>query len=256
MRILFIGDIVGSSGRQVLQQHLPTLRKELKPDLTIVNGENSAHGKGITSKIYRSLLSYGADYITMGNHTFSKNELLFFIDEADCLIRPMNMKPLEYGEYIRLAQVCGKTVAIVNLCGEVWMENIVRNPFDCMDELLQEVKADLWFVDFHAETTGEKQTFAQVYADQVAMIVGTHTHVQTADEQNLRGCAYITDAGMCGTFDSILGRDKEEVIARVLYQEKTRYTVAEGPAILCGIWADFDEITNRCTHVERIQYRP
>ena len=135
---------------------------------------------------------------------------------------------------------------MVNLCGEVFMDNVVRSPFECMSEILNRTLADLWFVDFHGETTGEKETFAQVFADRCVMIVGTHTHVQTADEQLMRGCAYISDAGMCGAFDSILGRDKREVIERTLYQIKTRYTVAEGPAMLCGVWA---EIEGRILHI-------
>ena len=236
MRILFIGDIVGSPGRQMLQQHLPALKEKICPDLTIVNGENAAHGKGITKKIYYQLLGCGADYITMGNHTFSKSELKMFIQEADRLIRPVNLAPVELGEGVRIARVNGKRIGMVNLCGEVFMDNVVRSPFECMSEILNRTLAALWFVDF--------------------MIVGTHTHVQTADEQLMRGCAYISDAGMCGAFDSILGRDKREVIERTLYQIKTRYTVAEGPAMLCGVWAEIDETTGRATHIERIQIRP
>ena len=252
MRILFIGDIVGSPGRQMLQQHLPALKEKICPDLTIVNGENAAHGKGITKKIYYQLLGCGADYITMGNHTFSKSELKMFIQEADRLIRPVNLAPVELGEGVRIARVNGKRIGMVNLCGEVFMDNVVRSPFECMSEILNRTLADLWFVDFHGETTGEKETFAQVFADRCVMIVGTHT----ADEQLMRGCAYISDAGMCGAFDSILGRDKREVIERTLYQIKTRYTVAEGPAMLCGVWAEIDETTGRATHIERIQIRP
>ena len=247
MRILFIGDIVGSPGRQMLQQHLPALKEKICPDLTIVNGENAAHGKGITKKIYYQLLGCGADYITMGNHTFSKSELKMFIQEADRLIRPVNLAPVELGEGVRIVRVNGKRIGMVNLCGEVFMDNVVRSPFECMSEILNRTLADLWFVDFHGETTGEKETFAQVFADRCVMI---------ADEQLMRGCAYISDAGMCGAFDSILGRDKREVIERTLYQIKTRYTVAEGPAMLCGVWAEIDETTGRATHIERIQIRP
>ena len=256
MRILFIGDIVGSPGRQMLQQHLPALKTKICPDLTIVNGENAAHGKGITKKIYHQLLSCGADYITMGNHTFSKSELKMFIQEADRLIRPVNLIPMELGEGVRFAQVQDKRIGMVNLCGQVFMDNVARSPFECMSEILNRHAADLWFVDFHAETTGEKETFAQVFAERCVMIVGTHTHVQTADEQLMRGCAYISDVGMCGAIDSILGRDKREVIERTLYQIKTRYTVAEGPAMLCGVWTEIDDLTGRASFIERIQIRP
>ena len=132
MRILFIGDIVGSPGRQMLQQHLPALKTKICPDLTIVNGENAAHGKGITKKIYHQLLSCGADYITMGNHTFSKSELKMFIQEADRLIRPVNLIPMELGEGVRFAQVQDKRIGMVNLCGQVFMDNVARSPFECM----------------------------------------------------------------------------------------------------------------------------
>ena len=240
----------------MLQQHLPALKEKICPDLTIVNGENSAHGKGISKKIYYQLLSYGADYITMGNHTFSKSEIRMFINEADKMIRPINMAPLDLGKGVRIATVGTKTVGMVNLCGQVFMDNVVRSPFDSMEEILRKYQADYWFVDFHGETTGEKETFAQVFADRCVMIVGTHTHVQTADEQIMRGCAYISDAGMCGVWDSVLGRDKNEVIERTLYQTRTRFTVAEGPAVLCGVWAEIDDRTGRAVSIERIQIRP
>ncbi len=256
MRICFIGDVVGFPGRQVLQQHLPALKERIQPDLTIVNGENAAHGKGITRRIYHQLLDFGADYITMGNHTFSKSELRLFIDEADRLIRPLNLDPTELGCGVRIAQVGRRRIGMVNVCGEVFMDNVTESPFSAMQRVLQKEEADWWFVDFHGETTGEKQTFAQVFADRCVMIAGTHTHVQTADEQLIRGCAYISDAGMCGAFDSILGRDKNEVINRVLHHQKTRYTVAEGPALLCGVWAEIDPISGRAVKVERIQIRP
>lgn len=256
MKILFIGDIVGSAGRQMLIEHLPALKRRIQPDLTIVNGENAAHGKGITRKIYYQLLNAGADFITMGNHTFSKSELKMFISEADRLIRPDNLAPTDLGESVRITKVKDLTVGMVNMCGEVFMDNIVESPFSSMEAILKQHQADLWFVDFHGETTGEKQTFAQIFADRCVMIVGTHTHIQTADDQILRGCGYISDVGMCGVFDSILGRDKDEVIARTLYQEKTRYTVAEGPGMLCGVWVDIDENTRRAVAIERIQIRP
>ena len=144
MKILFVGDIVGSPGREIVSRVIPQLRKEYELDLVIANGENSAHGKGITQKIYKQLLAYGIDCITMGNHTFSKDDLFRFIEEADRLVRPANMEPLEYGKSTRILQVKGKRVAISNVCGEVWMNNVVDSPFACMEDILMDEDADIY----------------------------------------------------------------------------------------------------------------
>ncbi len=189
--------------------------------------------KASPKKIYYQLLGCGADYITMGNHTFSKSELKMFIQEADRLIRPVNLAPVELGEGVRIARVNGKRIGMVNLCGEVFMDNVVRSPFECMSEILNRTLADLWFVDFHGETTGEKETFAQVFADRCVMIVGTHTHVQTADEQLMRGCVHQRRRHV-RRFRQHPGRDKREVIERTLYQIKNPVYGCEGPAMLCG----------------------
>ena len=190
MRILFIGDIVEFPRQADAQQHLPALKRK---DLSGPDDRQRRECRPWQrhhQKIYYQLLGCGADYITMGNHTFSKSELKMFIQEADRLIRPVNLAPVELGEGVRIARVNGKRIGMVNLCGEVFMDNVVRSPFECMSEILNRTLADLWFVDFHGETTGEKETFAQVFADRCVMIVGTHTHVQTADEQLMRGCVH------------------------------------------------------------------
>lgn len=256
MKLLFIGDIVGSSGRAILQEKLSFLKEKYAVDCVIVNGENAAHGKGITRRIYNQIKNLGVDAITMGNHTFSKGELLDFIDEADILVRPMNLTPVNKGKAVFEFDVCGKKLAVVNLCGQVFMDRIERSPFECMDEVLNTTDADMIFVDFHGETTSEKITFAHVYGKYCIGICGTHTHVQTADERIVDGCGFISDAGMCGTWDSVLGRDKNEVIRHLVYHEPTRYTIAEGPAVLCGVVIDIDDETLRATQIERIQIRP
>lgn len=256
MRLLFIGDVVGSSGRAVLQEHLANLKNQYKIDCTIVNGENAAHGKGITRRIYNQIKALGVDAITMGNHTFSKGELLEFIDEAEGLVRPMNLLPLNKGKSAVVVNVLGKRLAIVNLCGQVFMDRVERSPFDCMEEVFQQIEADMYFVDFHGETTSEKITFAHVYGDRCVGICGTHTHVQTADECIIQGCGFISDAGMCGAYDSVLGRDKHEVIQHMVHHQPTRYTIATGPGILCGVVITIDEKTLRATEIERIQIRP
>lgn len=255
MKILFVGDVVGSVGRQMVIDTVPRLREEKQIDLVICNGENAAHGKGITKKIYNQLIGAGIDVITMGNHTFSKNDILLFIDEADKLVRPMNMEPTEPGKSTCVVQVKDKSVAISNLSGEVFMNNITDSPFACMEDILEDYEdCDLHVVDLHAEATSEKIAFTYCFASQLAAVVGTHTHVQTADERIIDGCAAITDLGMCGPYNSVLGRDIDEVIARFT-GSKTKYTMASGPGIFCGLIVEIDDITNNAVAVERIQIK-
>ena len=256
MKVLFIGDIVGSVGREVVREQLPLLKEKYQIDFVVANGENAAHGKGITRRIYNQLLSYGVDCVTMGNHTFSKNDIYQFINDADRMVRPANMDPTEYGEHTRVFDVCGKRVAVTNLSGEVWMNNIIDSPFYCMDDVLQDVDADIYLVDFHGEATSEKIAFTYCFADRVSAVVGTHTHVQTADERLVYGCAAITDLGMCGAYTSVLGRDVDEIVTRFTTDEKTKYRIAEGPGIFCGAIVTIDHETNRATAIERVQIRP
>lgn len=256
MNVLFIGDIVGASGREVVKNLLPELKERFQVDLVVANGENSAHGKGITRKIYHQLLSYGVDVITMGNHTFSKNDIYTFIEDADRMVRPANMEPCDYGESTIVVNVLNKKVAITNLCGEIWMNDVVDSPFYCMEDVLQDIDADIYLVDLHAEATSEKIAFAYNFAGRIGVVVGTHTHVQTADERIIGGTAAITDLGMCGAYTSVLGRDVDEILTRFMTNEKTRFTIAQGPAIFCGALVSFDDKTNQAIAIERIQIRP
>lgn len=256
MNILFIGDIVGSVGRECVHEWLPKLKAEYAIDLVVANGENAAHGKGITKKIYNQLLSYGIDVITMGNHTFSKNDIYQFIAEADRMVRPANMEPLDYGQHTTIVKVGEKRVAISNLSGDVWMHNVVDSPFYCMEDILRDYEADIYLVDFHGEATSEKIAFAYQFAGRIQAVVGTHTHVQTADERIVYGTAAITDLGMCGAYTSVLGRDVEEIITRFTTEEKTKFKIADGPAIFCGAVVSIDDLSNRATKMERIQIRP
>ncbi len=255
MKILFIGDVVGSVGRQMVIDTVPHLKEEKAIDMVICNGENAAHGKGITKKIYNQLIAAGIDVITMGNHTFSKNDILLFIDEADRLVRPMNMEPTEPGQSTCVVKIGSKKIAVSNLSGEVFMNNITDSPFACMEDILEVYEdCDLHVVDLHAEATSEKIAFTYCFANQLAAVVGTHTHVQTADERIVDGCAAITDLGMCGPYNSVLGRDIDEVIARFT-GEKTKYTMASGTGIFCGLIVEIDDISNRAVGVERIQIK-
>ena len=256
MNILFIGDIVGSAGREAVERYLPVLKEQYAVDFVVANAENSAHGKGITKKIYHQLCEMGIDVMTMGNHTFSKDNIYTFIEEADRLVRPMNMEPLEPGRSTVVKTVKEKRIAVTNLCGEVWMNNVVDSPFSCMEQVLEEIDADIYLVDIHGETTSEKIAFTYCFAGRVAAVVGTHTHVQTADERIIDGTAAITDLGMCGPYTSVIGRDVDEIITRFTTNEKTRFTMAQGSAVFCGALVSIDDFSNKAVSIERIQIRP
>ena len=256
IRVLFIGDIVGKSGRTALSERLPFLKQKYQYDLLIINGENSAHGKGITRKIYDSFIDLGADCVTLGNHAFSKSMVMDFIEDADSLIRPYNMEPLNIGKPCKIIDWQGYKIGIYNIYGNIFMDNATSSPFYAMEALLKKYPSDIRIVDIHAETTGEKYTFMQYFRDEIQMIVGTHTHIQTADEQIMGKCAFISDVGMTGAYDSVLGRDTDEVIHRMVYLENTRYTISENPAMLCGVCVDIDLERKQAVHIERIQLRP
>ena len=252
MKLLFIGDIVGASGRQIVVDHLSTLKEEYALDFIIANGENSAHGKGITKKIYKQLKQAGVDCITMGNHTFAKSEIFDFYEECEDLLVPANIEPVDFGNYYKIYNVKGKTICVVNLYGEAFMNRVGGSPYPFMDEVLDATDCDFYFVDFHAESTSEKMLFAHIYQDQVDCVVGTHTHVQTADQRMIGQCAYITDVGMCGAYDSVIGRDVEELYNRVILNEKTHFKVAQGEAFLNAVLVNIDDSTMKAKSIKRI----
>ncbi|OCN03846.1 metallophosphoesterase [Erysipelotrichaceae bacterium MTC7] len=256
MRILFVGDIVGSVGRNMVINNVARLKDELQLDLVIANGENSAHGKGITRKIYHALLNAGVDVITMGNHTYSKDPIFQFIDEAEQLVVPMNLDPDDRGQHYKVVEVNGYKVCICNVMGEVFMIEVNSSPFDCMKEILRNVEADFYFCDFHGEATSEKLAFAYYFKDDIHAVVGTHTHVQTADNRIIGNTAYISDVGMCGAYESIIGRDVNEVLTRFTTNEKTRFTVAEGEGMLNAVVIDFDEVHKCAIAIKRLQILP
>lgn len=256
MKVLFIGDIVGKSGRNALFEHLPFLKEKYHPDILIINGENSAHGKGITKKIYDSFADAGVDCITMGNHTFSKDNIMTFIEDAELMIRPLNMEPVEPGKPARVIEREGCKVGIYNVYGTVFMDKATESPFSAMQKLLEQYPADIRIVDIHAEATSEKYAFMEYFKDQIQLIVGTHTHIQTADESIHDGCAFICDVGMTGPYDSVLGRDTQEVLQHFAGDMTTRYTISENPGLLCGIYVEIDTDQKKATYIERIQIRP
>lgn len=252
MKILFIGDIVGASGRRVVIDHLPMLKERYAVDFTIANGENSAHGKGITKKIYNQLIDAGIDCITMGNHTFAKREIYDDYESCPELLIPANIDPIDFGNFFKVYSVNNKTICVVNLYGEAFMNRVADKPYPYMDYVLENIDADFYFVDFHGESTSEKMMCAHLYCDRIDALVGTHTHVQTADERLIGQTAYITDVGMCGAYDSIIGRDVDELIDRFIYEKKTYYTVAEGRAFLNAVVIDVDDRSMKSRSIERV----
>jgi metallophosphoesterase (TIGR00282 family) len=249
MRLLFLGDLVGRSGRVAVVEALPGLRERYRADFVVVNGENAAGGFGITEPILTELLDAGADVVTTGNHVFDQRETLVFIERADRLLRPINYPPGTPGRGAGLYKAAnGADVLVVNAQGRVFMADL-DDPFRAVDRELEacplKTGADASLIDFHAEATSEKQAFAHYVDGRASAVVGTHTHVPTADEQILeRGTAYISDAGMCGDFDSVLGMDKEEPLQRFLTKvPNARFQPALGEATICGVGIEIDDQT-------------
>ena len=255
MKILFIGDVVGSPGRDQLQHYLPKLKQKYQPQLTIVNGENAASGKGITEKIYKQFLEWGAQVITMGNHTWNKKEIFEFIDDAKYMIRPANFPEGTPGKGIQYINWNNAVIAVINLQGRTFLDPI-DDPFRKADELVDEArkKTNIIFVDFHAEATSEKQALAWYLDGRVSAVVGTHTHTQTADERILdSGTAYITDVGMTGPYNGILGTDREAVLKKFLTNLPVRFEVTkEGKDQLNGVIINIDEKTGKAKGITRI----
>ena len=249
MRMLFLGDVVGRSGRTAVMERLPGLRERYALDFVVVNGENAAGGFGITEPILNELLDAGADVVTTGNHVFDQREALVFIERHDRLLRPLNFPLGTPGKGAGLFKTkSGAEVLVINAQGRVFMADL-DDPFRAVERELDacglKSGADAILIDFHAEATSEKEALGHFVDGRVSAVIGTHTHVPTADEQILgNGTAYISDAGMCGDFDSVLGMDKEEPIQRFLTKIPTgRFAPSSGEATLCGVAIDVDDAT-------------
>lgn len=244
MRILFIGDVVGKLGRQMIHQYLPQLKTKYRPQVTIVNAENAAHGRGITEEQYKELLQSGVDVITMGNHTWDNRNIFTFIDDAKRLVRPANYPNGAPGTGMVMLNVNQQKLAVINLQGRTFM-NPIDDPFGVVDKLVQQARKEtpFIFVDFHAETTSEKQALAWHLDGQISALCGTHTHVQTNDARILtNGTAYLTDVGMTGPRDGILGMNREAVIQKFQTGMPHRFEVIEeGEAILSYAVIDLDD---------------
>lgn len=252
-RILFLGDIVGRPGRTAVESALPSLMNEFDPLFVIVNGENSASGVGITPDIAEGLYKEGVDAITLGNHAFNKREINSYLDSGKPIVRPGNMPAGVPGAGSCVIERRGVRLAVVNLCGRVFMDNY-DDPFAWIDNTLQSVGTDNVFIDFHAEATSEKIAFGHHVDGRAVAVVGTHTHVTTADEQILpKGTAYITDVGMCGPMPSVLGMDKDVILHRFRTSLPTRFEVADQPGVISGVVIDVNIETRRATAIQRLR---
>ncbi len=256
MRILAVGDVCGSIGCEFVHKVLPSLKKEKAIDVVIINGENSADGNGITPFSADYLFSLGADIITGGNHSLRRQEIYDYLDNNDFCLRPHNLKDAPGKGYCLLD--LGRTqIAVINLSGKIYLDRLSATcPFKAADELIEKAKTDgakIIIVDFHAEATSEKRALGLYLDGKVSAVYGTHTHVQTADSQILQsGTGYITDIGMTGPIDSVLGVKKEIIINRLKDNDQSKFMLADGKCMLNGCIFEIDENTGKTVSVERI----
>jgi len=235
MNILAVGDVVGTPGCDFLRQHLPALKKLYNIDLCIVNGENSADGNGITPGSATHILTSGADVITTGNHVFRRHEIYDYLDDTPHVLRPANYPDSAPGHGYYIIDTGRVQVCVINLMGTVYLDSLA-SPFFVIDDILSKIGRSIVIVDFHAEATSEKKALGYYLDGRVAAVYGTHTHVQTADEQILpRGTGYITDIGMTGPSVSVLGVDPQLAIKRFVTKMPVKFQNAPGPCALCGV---------------------
>lgn len=258
MNLLFIGDIFGEPGRHAVQTLLPDLRRERKIDIVVGNGENVAHGKGITAKTAEQLFAAGIDVITTGNHAFDQHEVHDYFKRQPKLLRPANYAAASPGRgWVVVEVYAGVKLGVVNLIGRINMEP-ADCPFTAADRVLAELKghADIVFVDMHAETTSESRAMGWHLDGRVAAVIGSHTHVQTADEEIMpRGTAFLTDAGMTGPYRSIIGMRIDNVLRKFQTGIKSRFEPAEGDVRFCGALVEIEESNGLARKIERIQIR-
>ena len=252
MKILAVGDLVGETGVEKLKRTLPNLQESEHIDFTIINGENSAGGMGMTSKIYNELNRLNIDVITMGNHTWGKKDIFTFIDDKK-IIRPANYSKGCPGKGYTIIQKDNKKIAVVNLIGRTDMGVLSDNPFTCIDHIIEKLKVDIIVLDFHAEATAEKIAMGYYVDGRITAMFGTHTHVQTADEKILEnGTGYITDVGMTGPEKSVIGMDVDASLKRFVTSLPEKYKLAEGSCMLNGVIFDIDDETNKVKKIYRI----
>lgn len=257
MRILAVGDVVGKTGRRMVARFVPQIIADRRIDLVILNAENAAGGNGLTHEVMDELLSAGADVLTSGNHIFDKREVFEFIDDVPVLLRPMNLPKGTPGHGYVVLVKRAIPVAVVNVAGRAFMPFQYDDPFAAIDGVLASLKGEvaIVIVDFHAETTSEKVAMGWYLDGRVALLFGTHTHVQTADARILPGgTAYITDLGMTGPKDSVIGVKAPLVIKKLTTQMPTRFETAVGLGQFGAMVVEVDETAGRATSVERLLY--
>lgn len=250
MKILFIGDVVRMRSCEALKKALRGAKQKLGAEIVIVNGENSAEGNGINPASADAIFEAGADVITTGNHCFRQKTMEAEWERSSTIIRPANYGDDVIGKGVCVLDRGAYSIAVINLMGTTFMQPL-ENPFHCVDRILESCDARIKIVDFHAEATSEKRAMGYYLAGRVSAVLGTHTHVQTADEQIIEGTGYITDAGMTGPKDSILGVEKDIIIDRFLTYYPKRHRFAEGETEMNGVLLDIDTKTGRCTFIER-----
>ncbi|MEM5495512.1 YmdB family metallophosphoesterase [Hoeflea sp. AS16] len=263
MRLLFLGDLVGRSGRTAVWNRLPGLIRDFKLDFVVVNGENAAGGFGITEEIFLETLNAGADVVTTGNHVWDQREALVYADRHDRFLRPANYPAGTPGRGSNLYIARnGARVLVANIMGRVFMHPDLDDPFAAGEAILSACplgeQADAVVFDFHAEATSEKLCFAHFVDGRASFVVGTHTHVPTADAQILNGgTAYLSDAGMCGDYDSSIGMDKEEPVNRFVSKiPKGRFEAASGPATICGVAVEISDRTGLAEKIAPLRIGP
>lgn len=260
LKILFIGDTVGQNGKKMLQQYLPLLKQNHKPQVTIVNGENISEGKGMYQKDFKAIVQAGADVVTMGNHTWNKSEITDYIDQEEKLLRPLNFPKGTPGKGYTIIKVNQAKLAVINLQGRALMDAYLDDPFTEVQALVDQIKAETSciFIDFHAETTSEKLALAWCLDGQVSAVIGTHTHVQTNDARILpQKTAVLTDVGMTGPYNGILGVQKEKIIQRFLTQRPQRFLIDEqSPSQLSGCLLEINDQTGEAKSIQTIQINP
>ncbi len=255
MKVLFCGDVVGKAGRRIVFDVLPKLREKLGLDMTIVNGENAAHGFGLSPKIYEEFLRNGTDVVTLGNHAFDKPEIFTVLEKKTSLVRPLNFPENTIGQgwYIHTTQ-SGLRVAVVQLIGRVYMKP-VDDPFTAIDGWFEKYKQgidyDILFVDFHADATAEKNAMGHYLDGRAAVVVGTHTHIPTADYRILpNGTAFMTDVGMCGDYDSVIGMKKDGALARFFAVDRRgKLEPAETNGTFCAVCVEIDDETGKAVKI-------
>lgn len=260
MKILFLGDVMGRAGRAAIVERLPGLRAEWGLDFVVVNGENASSGMGLTAEHAKALLAAGADCLTLGDHAFDQKDMLSFIEQENRILRPINFAKLAPGKGARLfSDVRGRKVLVAQVLGQVFMKRPFDDPFSAIDTVLKAHPlgglAQAIIVDVHCEATSEKMAMGHWCDGRASLVVGTHTHVPTGDAQILSGgTAYLTDAGMCGDYNSVIGMEKLEPMRRfVTGMPKERFSPANGPATLSGVLVETDDRSGKALSVRMIR---